>query len=157
MRVKVRMGQMRYLYLRTKLRNLELGASFHDVLPHHSRAKDDILMDEPGRREIRVGAEDLAVNVLVVGRIPAQHLERVERKSDPQWSSMLLQVETVRKRATFRAEWRGMNWTCSSPKKSSEKPSLGWLWGAPKEYGTSTWCAPSGGACRGTSWDTSRY
>ena len=40
-------------------------------------------MDEPGLREIRLDADDLVVDVMVVGCVSAEHLERVERKAVP--------------------------------------------------------------------------
>lgn len=40
-------------------------------------------MDEPRLREIRLDADDLVVDIVVVGGISADHLERVERKTVP--------------------------------------------------------------------------
>ena len=40
-------------------------------------------MDEPGLRKIRLDADDLVVDIVVVGSVPTDHLERVERKAVP--------------------------------------------------------------------------
>jgi hypothetical protein len=40
-------------------------------------------MDEPGLREIRLDADDLVVDIVVVGGVSTDQLERVERKAVP--------------------------------------------------------------------------
>ena len=40
-------------------------------------------MDKPGLREIRLDAYDLVVDIVVVGSVSTNHLERVERKAVP--------------------------------------------------------------------------
>ena len=40
-------------------------------------------MDEPGLREIRLDADDLVVDIVVVGGVSADHLEGVKRQAVP--------------------------------------------------------------------------
>lgn len=63
----------------TDLRSFKFCAAFLNVLPRQAGAEDGVPVDEPGLRKVGFDADGLVVYVVVVCRVAADHLERVER------------------------------------------------------------------------------
>ena len=70
-------------YPRADSSTLEFCAALLDVLSCHAGAKKGIPVDEPGLGEIRLDADNLVMYIVVIGRVAAEQLERVEREAVP--------------------------------------------------------------------------
>ena len=62
----------------TDLRSLKFCAAFLNVLPRHAGAENGVPVDEPGLRKVGFDADGLVVYVVVISRVAADHLERIE-------------------------------------------------------------------------------
>lgn len=62
---------------------IPLRLRVRNVLPRHSCAHDGIPMNEEGLRKVLLDTDRLVVDVMVVGVVAEQELERVERKGVP--------------------------------------------------------------------------
>jgi hypothetical protein len=62
---------------------LKFSATLLNVLSCHAGAKKNIPVNEPGLREIRLDADSLMMDIVVIGCVAAYHLEWVEREVIP--------------------------------------------------------------------------
>jgi hypothetical protein len=106
---------------------IPLRLRISNILPRHSCTHDGIPMNKEGLRKVLLDTDRLVVDVMVVGVVAEQELERVERKEYPQWSSTVLSVAKVKRRMSCRVDIPARARAMSAPSVSRRNPSIGWL------------------------------